>query len=184
MLACAQLLRVATAVVDIAACVWMVLLLRVSRAPAEKANEPAPAVLSSSALTYCPGPECALEEKARAYCASLPGLFQAEPDFTCTLADGVHRLVCDDVPDEHQCGHMSHSDLEYARLELRLYWRSHPMQDVDVAADERAGLYRCREGRRSVSCTFSDRRARKPHPKSPIVCEHDGCRLFGDPPDR
>ena len=90
--------------------------------PAPPVESAAPSASESAAprrqpapgeLTYCPGPTCAVEETARRYCeAELRGSFAAEPDFTCARDDGVHRIVCDDIADEHQCGHMSHSDLD------------------------------------------------------------------------
>ena len=126
-----------------------------------------------TAMTYCPGPNCTVERKARDECEKRdpPGVFDVAPDFICTLADGVHRMVCDDIDDEHQCGMMSHSDLEYARSELDDYLPR--LVDVDFRVEK----FVCVDSERSVRCTFPSRSTGLPHSESPIVCNWMGCSV-------
>lgn len=147
-------------------------------------------------LTFCPGPMCAVEETARHYCeGELRGVFLAEPDFTCERADGVHRIVCDDIADEHQCGHMGHSDLDYARLQLSEFWRTTNVEDVAAEsrtftkdAGELAPLdalaLNCEMFRRFLVCHFKSRTTGEEHPRSPVSCNWMGCTLFGDDSER
>ena len=130
-------------------------------------------------MTYCPGPDCRVAEKARRACEEREprGEFSAEPDFVCKFHGDVHRMVCDDVDDEHQCGMMSHSDLAYAREELRQYAQKAAtvFKQVDFDADAREGKLRCIESAREVECEFTQRSTGLTHPDSPIVCNWMGC---------
>lgn len=128
-----------------------------------------------SPMTYCPGPVCTVEKKARRDCELRHGVFSAEPDFVCKLDDGVHRMVCDDIDDEHQCGMMSHSDYDYARAELQRYFEKRKDLDVDLLADFNEGKLHCIEGEREIECSFTKRATGAEHPDSPIVCNWMGC---------
>jgi len=129
-------------------------------------------------LTYCPGPGCALEAKARAACEGprrpVKGVFSAEPDFVCRFGGDVHRIVCDDVDDERQCGIMSHSDLEYARAELGDYaLRVTSFWDMDFQR------LVCDEHDREIVCEFPRLSTGRRHEHSPIRCNWMGCNLTG-----
>ena len=129
-------------------------------------------------MTYCPGSQCTVEKKARRDCERRPGgVFSVEPDFVCGLDDGVHRMVCDDVDDEYQCGMMSHSDIAYARHELERYWDRyrHVLVDIDFHADFLENKFRCVERARGLSCAFTARSTGREHPDSPIDCNWMGC---------
>jgi len=132
-----------------------------------------------SPMTYCPGPNCTVEKKARADCEKRRGIFSAEPDFVCRLDDGVYRMVCDDIDDERQCGMMSHSDLAHARYELDDFWDRyrHTLVDIDFHADFMESKFRCEEtyNGRELTCTFTQRSTGYEHPDSPIVCNWMGC---------
>jgi len=144
---------------------------------------PAPFVArkgAPGAMTYCPGVGCTVEEKARRDCEARPGVFSAEPDFVCRRPDGVHRMVCDDVDDEHQCGMMPWSDLAYARLAFDKYIENKPFTDVDFLADIREGKLVCQETEREIRCVFTWRSMGLPYPEGMLVCNWMGCGVGSD----